>query len=94
MMRLHCVHEVQDMYLLDRERERDIERWNKAERGQLRRNERKMGLRKDGLVHLQDEQMDRRRKWNEEEKERGGNNAKHKWVPDRKENRQIRAGRM
>lgn len=63
------MHEVQDMYLLDRERERErkIKRWNKAERGPLRRNERKMSLRKDGLVHLQYEQMDRRRKWNEKE---------------------------
>jgi len=48
----------------ERERERErgkIKRWNKAESGPLRRNERKMSLRKDGLVHLQDEQMDRRR---------------------------------
>lgn len=26
--------------------------------------------------------------------ERGGNNAKHRWVPDTKENRQIKEGRM
>lgn len=95
MMRLLlCAWSTRYVPAWQREWEREIERWNKAERGPLRRNERKMSLRKDGLVHLQDEQMDRRRKWNEEEKERGGNNAKHKWVPDRKENRQIRAGRM
>lgn len=30
----------------------------------------------------------------ERERERGGNNTKHRWVPDTKENRQIRAGRI
>ncbi len=74
----------------ERERDRKIERRNKVEKGPPRRNERKMSERKDGLEHLQDKQMDRRRKWNERE----GNNAEHRWVSDTKENRQIRAGWM
>ncbi len=73
----------------ERERERKIKRRNKVEK-EPPRNERKMSERKDGLEHLQDKQMDRRRKWNERE----GNNAEHRWVSDTKENRQIRAGRM
>lgn len=63
------MHEVQDMYLprRERERQRKIERRNKIEKGLPRKNERKMRERKDGLEHLRDKQMDRR-KWNEREK--------------------------